>query len=97
MIYMHLLTWVGFGLIGYVMYQTPCIHYDDLHYFDPRTIQTLICVHEHVSLYWDWVLSMGHHQSINVPNAGAQAFLMDQPQGERAITHHAGPVRVGGC
>jgi hypothetical protein len=26
--------------------------------------------------------------------AGAQAFLMDYPQGERAITHHAGPVRI---
>jgi hypothetical protein len=32
-----------------------------------------------------------HHQPINVPTAGAQAFLMDYPQGERAITHHAGP------
>jgi hypothetical protein len=30
-----------------------------------------------------------HHQPINVPTAGAQAFLMDYPQGERAITHHA--------
>jgi hypothetical protein len=38
-----------------------------------------------------------HHQPINVPTAGAQAFLMDYPQGERAITHHAGPVRIGGC
>jgi hypothetical protein len=37
-----------------------------------------------------------HHQPINVPTAGAQAFLMDYPQGERAITHHAGPVRIGG-
>jgi hypothetical protein len=27
----------------------------------------------------------------------AQAFLMDYPQGERAITHHTGPVRIGGC
>jgi hypothetical protein len=36
-----------------------------------------------------------HHQPINVSTAGAQAFLMDYPQGERAITHHAGPVRVG--
>jgi hypothetical protein len=33
----------------------------------------------------------------NVPTAGAQAFLMDYPQGERAITHHAGSVRIGGC
>jgi hypothetical protein len=30
-----------------------------------------------------------HHQPINVTPAGAQAFLMDYPQGERAITHHA--------
>jgi hypothetical protein len=37
-----------------------------------------------------------HHQAINVPTAGAQAFLMDYPQAERAITHHAGPVRIGG-
>jgi hypothetical protein len=37
-----------------------------------------------------------HHQPINVPTSGAQAFLMDYPQGERAITHHAGPVRIGG-
>jgi hypothetical protein len=37
-----------------------------------------------------------HHQPINVPTAGAQAFLMDYPQGERAITDHAGPVRIGG-
>jgi hypothetical protein len=41
-----------------------------------------------------------HHQPINVPTAGAQAFLMDYPQGERAITHNwpitAGPVRIGG-
>jgi hypothetical protein len=29
-----------------------------------------------------------HHQPINVPTAGAQTFLMDNPQGERAITHH---------
>jgi hypothetical protein len=38
-----------------------------------------------------------HHQSINVPTAGAQAFLMDYSQEERAITHHASPVRIGGC
>jgi hypothetical protein len=36
-----------------------------------------------------------HHQPINVPTAGAQAFLMDYPQGERAITHHAGLVQPG--
>jgi hypothetical protein len=28
-----------------------------------------------------------HHQPINVPTAGAQAFLMNYPQGERGITH----------
>jgi hypothetical protein len=33
----------------------------------------------------------------DVPTAGTQAFLMDYPQGERAITHHTGPVRIGGC
>jgi hypothetical protein len=41
-------------------------------------------------------IDLAHHQPINVPTAGAQAFLMDYPQGERAITHHAGPV-IGGC
>jgi hypothetical protein len=35
-----------------------------------------------------------HHQPINVPAAEVQAFLMDYTQGERAISHHAGPVRV---
>jgi hypothetical protein len=38
-----------------------------------------------------------HHQPINVPTTGAQAFLMDYPQGERAITHHAGPVGANDC
>jgi hypothetical protein len=33
-------------------------------------------------------LSHHHHQRINEPTAGAQAFLMDYTQGERAITHH---------
>jgi hypothetical protein len=37
-----------------------------------------------------------HHQPINVPTTGAKAFLMNYPQGEWAITHHAGPVRIGG-
>jgi hypothetical protein len=32
------------------------------------------------------VLHHHYHQPINVPTAGAQAFLMDYPQGERAIT-----------
>jgi hypothetical protein len=27
-----------------------------------------------------------HHQPINIPTAGAQAFLMDYPQGERVTT-----------
>jgi hypothetical protein len=36
-----------------------------------------------------------HHQPINAPTAGAPAFLMDYPQEERAITHHAGTVRIG--
>jgi hypothetical protein len=38
-----------------------------------------------------------HHQPINVPTAGVQAFLMDYPQGERALTNQAGPVWIGGC
>jgi hypothetical protein len=37
-----------------------------------------------------------HHQPINIPTPGAEAFLMDHPLGERAITHYAGPVRIGG-
>jgi hypothetical protein len=31
----------------------------------------------------------------NDPTAGAQAFFTDYTYGEPAITHHAGPVRVG--
>jgi hypothetical protein len=27
----------------------------------------------------------------------AQISLMDYTQGERAITHHVGPVQIGGC
>jgi hypothetical protein len=38
-----------------------------------------------------------HHQPINVPTAGVQTFSKDYPQGERAITHHAGPVQIGEC
>jgi hypothetical protein len=38
-----------------------------------------------------------HRLPIHNPTARAQAFLMDYTLGERAITHHAGPVRVGGC
>jgi hypothetical protein len=40
-------------------------------------------------------LMMIRYQPINDPTAGTQAFLMDYTQGERVITHHAGPVRVG--
>jgi hypothetical protein len=43
------------------------------------------------------VCSIPHHQPINVPIAEVQAFLMDYTQEERAITHNAGPVRIGGC
>jgi hypothetical protein len=41
------------------------------------------------------LLCYHHHHQPNVPTAGAQAILMDYTYGERAITHHAGPVRVG--
>jgi hypothetical protein len=40
-------------------------------------------------------LSNLHDQTINVPSAGAQAFLIDT-QGEQAMTHHAGSLRTGG-
>jgi hypothetical protein len=36
-----------------------------------------------------------YHHPTNGPIAGVQAFLMDNI--ERAIAHHAGPVRIGGC
>jgi hypothetical protein len=36
-----------------------------------------------------------HHQPINVLTTGAQAFVMDYPQGERTIAHHARPCVVG--
>jgi hypothetical protein len=35
-------------------------------------------------------LSNHHHQPINAPTAGAQAFLMDYSQRERAITNQSG-------
>jgi hypothetical protein len=35
--------------------------------------------------------------SLYVITAGAQAFLMDYLHGKRATTHHAGPMRIGGC
>jgi hypothetical protein len=40
-----------------------------------------------------------HHQPINVPTVGAQAFLMGNPQGERAITTRAqcGLVDANDC
>jgi hypothetical protein len=38
-----------------------------------------------------------HHQPINAPTAGAQAFLMDYLQGERVITQLAGQVRIDRC
>jgi hypothetical protein len=37
------------------------------------------------------IYNISHHQSNNLPIAGAQAFLMNT-QGERAITHQAGQV-----
>jgi hypothetical protein len=42
-------------------------------------------------------ISHYHHQPINVPTVGSQVFLMDYPQGERAIAHHAGLVHIVGC
>jgi hypothetical protein len=40
-------------------------------------------------------LSNAHHNlPINIPTAEAQAFLMDYPQGERAIAHDVGLVRI---
>jgi hypothetical protein len=41
-------------------------------------------------------LNRHHHQPINIPTAGAQALLMDHPQGERAMIHHACLVWIGG-
>jgi hypothetical protein len=40
------------------------------------------------------ILKVIHHQPINAPTAGAQALLMDYLQGQRAITHHAGPGQL---
>jgi hypothetical protein len=37
-----------------------------------------------------------HHQLINVPSAGAQAYLVDYSQGERVIVHHTDPLWIGG-
>jgi hypothetical protein len=51
----------------------------------------------HMDYKYGIIIIIIHHQPINVPTAGAQAFLLDYPQGGRAITHHAGPVRIGGC
>jgi hypothetical protein len=43
------------------------------------------------------LLTSYHHQPINVPSAGAQAFLNGYTEGERTIIHHAGLVWIGGC
>jgi hypothetical protein len=37
-----------------------------------------------------------HHQPINVPTAGEQAYLMDYTQGEGAKIYHADPVQISG-
>jgi hypothetical protein len=50
----------------------------------------------HVSIAVRRLFIHHHHKLINVPTAGAQAFLMDYLQGERVIAHHADPVRIGG-
>jgi hypothetical protein len=42
-------------------------------------------------------ISHHHHQPINVPTAGAQPSLWITHKENGPITHHAGPVRVGGC
>jgi hypothetical protein len=44
------------------------------------------------NIFWN---RLHRHQPINVPTAGAQAFLIDYTQGEQVVNHHAGPVRVG--
>jgi hypothetical protein len=35
-----------------------------------------------------------HYQPINAHTAEAKAFFMYYSQGERDITHHAGPMRI---
>jgi hypothetical protein len=57
------------------------------------TVLTVEFVHVYLTRNWFCWKILHHHQPINV-STGAQAFFMDYPQGERAITHHAGPVRV---
>jgi hypothetical protein len=58
---------------------------------------------EHLKIMNDVIVTIDvlapchHHQLINVPTAGAQVFLTDYPQGELAITHHAGPVQIDEC
>jgi hypothetical protein len=37
-----------------------------------------------------------HHRPINVPTAGAQAFLMNYTQGERVITTYLTTTNAGG-
>jgi hypothetical protein len=45
---------------------------------------------------WIGLDIISNHKPIYVPTAGAQAFLMDYPQGEQALTMWA-RVRVAGC
>jgi hypothetical protein len=48
-----------------------------------------------ISLIYLWY-RYHHHQPINAPTAGAQAFLMDYMR-RTGHNHHAGGVRIGGC
>jgi hypothetical protein len=75
----------------------PLVAFYDIHggkrevlffYFVPDTTRDLT---------WLTYNILNHHYEPNVPTVGAQAFLMGYTLGEWAITHHAGPVRVGGC
>jgi hypothetical protein len=44
-----------------------------------------------------FVFSFYHHHLINVPTAGAQAFLMDNPQGERGVQMQWKPTASRVC
>jgi hypothetical protein len=93
--------------IGSSSQQTICIQFRTLSYKRATTCPVMTLHLTYLSIITDDRLTICHacntshhhhyHQPINVPTAGARAFLMDYPQGERAITHHAGPVRIGGC
>jgi hypothetical protein len=56
-------------------------------------------------LCWLWCGLLASYSSTKIitpiiiifPTAGAQGFLMDYLQGERATTHHVSPVRIGTC